>query len=144
MKPIIDYINNNNDDIYESFQDIQNVVYTEHMLLEMSNLSQQRTGLDSIIWIQTNDAQGTGKYNIPRIKFQNNTGMKIQKDELIPISISDEPEILLKSNDLSKIRFSNRQIRAIKLWIIKNRDVLMKYWNEELTTDEIIDLIRKV
>ena len=144
MKLITDYINNNNDEIYESFEDIKNVAYTENMLLEMSNLSQQRTGLDSIIWIQTNDAQGTGKHNIPRIKFQNNTGMKIQKDELIPISISDEPEILLKSNDLSKIKLSNRQIRAIKLWIIKNRDVLMKYWNDEITTYDAFELLRKV
>ena len=144
MKLITDYINNNNDEIYESFEDIKNVVYTENMLLEMSNIPQRITGLDSIIWIQTNDSQGTGKHNIPRIKFQNNSGMKIQKDELIPISISDEPEILLKSNDLDKIKLSNKQIRAIKLWIIKNRDVLMKYWNDEITTYDAFELLRKV
>lgn len=144
MKPIIDYINNNNNEIYESFQDIQDVVYTEHMLLEMGNISQRTTGLDSIIWIQTYDTQASGRHNIPRIKFQNNTGMKVQDDQLIPISISDEPEILLKSNDLSKIKLSNKQIRAIKLWIIKNRDILMKYWNKEITTSDAIELLRKV
>lgn len=144
MKPITDYINNNNDEIYESFEDLKNVAYTENMLLEMSNIPQRITGLDSIIWIQTNDSQGTGNHNIPRIKFQNNSGMKIQKDELIPISISDEPEILLKSNDLDKIKLSNKQIRAIKLWIIKNRDVLMKYWNDEITTYDAFELLRKV
>ncbi len=144
MKPITDYINNNNDEIYESFEDLKNVAYTENMLLEMSNIPQRITGLDSIIWIQTNDSQGTGNHNIPRIKFQNNSEMKIQKDELIPISISDEPEILLKSNDLDKIKLSNKQIRAIKLWIIKNRDVLMKYWNDEITTYDAFELLRKV
>lgn len=70
--------------------------------------------------------------------------MKIHKDQLIPISISDDPQILLKSNDLSKIKLTSKQIDAIKLWIIRNRDVLMKYWNEELTTDEIFEFLRKI
>lgn len=38
-----------NDSIYESFDEIQNIVYTEDMLTEMSNLSPRTTGLDTII-----------------------------------------------------------------------------------------------
>lgn len=131
------------DETYKSFNELANVVYTDDMLLEMANISQSTTGLDVIIWVQTNNVQSTGKHNMPRIKFQNNTGTKIQTSELIPISISDKPEILLKKNDLDKIKITKKQINEIKKWIVKNKSALLEYWEEKIATDTLFQKLKK-
>ncbi len=140
IKKFDEYIEDQN---YETIDELLQTVYTDEMLLEMANISQNTTGLDVIIWVQTNNTQSTGKYNLPLIKFQNNTATKIQINELIPISISDEPKILLKNNDLNKIKISQAQINVIKQWIIKNKEILIDYWEEKITTDELFQKIKK-
>lgn len=131
------------DQNYETIEELLQTVYTDEMLLEMATISQNTTGLDVIIWVQTNNTQSTGKHNLPRIKFQNNTATKIQINELIPISISDNPKILLKNNDLNKIKISQTQINGIKQWIMKNKEILIDYWEEKITTDELFQKLKK-
>ena len=131
------------DQNYETIEELLKTVYTDEMLLEMATISQNTTGLDVIIWVQTNNTQSTGKHNLPRIKFQNNTVTKIQINELIPISISDDPKILLKNNDLNKIKISQTQINGIKQWIMKNKEILIDYWEEKITTDELFQKLKK-
>ena len=128
---------------YETIDELLQTVYPDEMLLEMASISQNTTSLDVIIWVQTNNTQSTGKHNLPRIKFQNNTATKIQPNESIPISISDNPEILLKNNDLNKIKISQAQINEIKQWIIKNKEILIDYWEEKITTDEFFQKLKK-
>ena len=132
------------DQNYETIEELLQTVYTDEMLLEMATISQNTTGLDVIIWVQTNNTQSTGKHNLPRIKFQNNTATKIQINELIPISISDDPKILLKNNDLNKIKISQTQINGIKQWIMKNKEILIDYWEEKITTDELFQKLKVV
>ena len=131
------------DQNYETIEELLQTVYTDEMLLEMANISQSTTGLDVIIWVQTNNTQSTGKHNLPRIKFQNNTATKIQINELIPISISDDPKILLKNNVLNKIKISQTKINGIKQWIMKNKEILIDYWEEKITTDELFQKLKK-
>ena len=131
------------DQNYEIIEELLQTVYTDEMLLGMATISQNTTGLDAIIWVQTNNTQSTGKHNLPRIKFQNNTATKIQINELIPISISDDPKILLKNNDLNKIKISQTQINGIKQWIMKNKEILIDYWEEKITTDELFQKLKK-
>ena len=131
------------DQNYETIEELLKTVYTDEMLLEMATISQNTTGLDVIIWVQTNNTQSTGKHNLPRIKFQNNTATKIQINELIPISISDDPKILLKNNDLNKIKINQTQINRIKQWIMKNKEILIDYWEEKITTDELFQKLKK-
>ena len=131
------------DQNYETMDELLQTVYTDEMLLEMANISQNTTGLDVIVWVQTINTQSTGKHNLPRIKFQNNTATKNQINELIPISISDEPKILLKNNDLNKIKISQEQINEVKLWIVKNKEILIDYWEEKITTDELFQKLKK-
>lgn len=128
---------------YETIDELLQTVYTDEMLLEMANISQNTTGLDVIIWVQTNNTQSPGKHNLPQIKFQNNTSTKIQINELTPISISDNPEILLKNNDLNKIKISQAQINEVKQWIVKNQEILIDYWQEKITTDELFQKLKK-
>ena len=132
------------DQNYETIEELLQTVYIDEMLLGMATISQNTTGLDVIIWVQTNNTQSTGKHNLPRIKFQNNTATKIQINELIPISISDDPKILVKNNDLNKIKISQTQINGIKQWIMKNKEILIDYWEEKITTDELFQKLKVV
>ena len=131
------------DQNYETIDELLQTVYTDEMLLEMANISQSTTGLDVIVWVQTNNTQSTGKHNLPRIKFQNNTETRVQIHELIPISISDNPQMLLNNNDLNKIKISQAQINVIKQWIIKNKEILIDYWEEKITTSELWQKLKK-
>ena len=140
IKKFDEFIDDQN---YETMDELLNTVYTDEMLLEMANISQSTTGLDVIIWVQTNNTQSTGKHNLPRIKFQNNTATKVQTNELIPISIADEPKILLKNDELSKIKISKEQINRVIQWIVKNKEILIDYWNEKTTTDELFQKLKK-
>ena len=140
IKKFDEYIEDQN---YETIDELLQTVYTDEMLLEMASISQNTTGLDVIIWVQTNNTQSPGKHNLPQIKFQNNTSTKIQINELIPISISDNPEILLKNNDLNKIKISQAQINEVKQWIVKNQEILIDYWQEKITTDELFQKLKK-
>ena len=128
---------------FETIDELLQTVYTDEMLLEMANISQHATGLDVIIWVQTNNTQSTGKHNLPRIKFQNNTETRDQINELIPISISDNPKILLNNNDLNKIKISQAQINGIKQLIVQNKEILIDYWQEQITTDELFQKLKK-
>ena len=139
IKKFDEYIEDQN---YETIDELLQTVYPDEMLLEMANISQNTTGLDVIVWVQTINTQSTGKHNLPRIKFQNNTVTKIQINELIPISISDEHKILLKNNDLNKIKISQEQINEVKLWIVKNKEILIDYWEEKITTDELFQKLK--
>ena len=140
IKKFDEFIDDQN---YETMDELLNTVYTDEMLLEMANISQSTTGLDVIVWVQTNNTQSTGKHNLPRIKFQNNTATKVQTNELIPISIADEPKILLKNDELSKIKISKEQINRVIQWIVKNKEILIDYWNEKTTTDELFQKLKK-
>ena len=143
MKHIKNFDEFTEDQNYETIDELLQTVYSDEMLLEMANISQNTTGLDVIIWVQTNNTQSTVKHNLPRIKFQNNTATKIQINELIPISISENPEILLKNNDFNKIKISQAQINAVKQWIVKNKEILTDYWEEKITTDELFQKLKK-
>ncbi len=125
---------------YESFNDIVNTI-TEDMLLELSSISRRKTGLDVIVWIQTYILQ-TNQHNTPRIRFQNNTASKSQIIESIPMSISDEPKILLKANDLDKISLTPKQIASIKEWIVRNKEILLKHWNAEITSYDVFESLK--
>ena len=140
IKKFDEYIEDQN---YETMDELLQTVYTDEMLLYMGNFSQNATGLDVIVWVQTINTQSNVKHNLPRIKFQNNTSTKIQINELIPISISDNPQILLNNNDLNKIKISQAQINVIKQWIIKNKEILIDYWEEKITTSELWQKLKK-
>lgn len=74
------------------------------------------------------------KHNTPRIKFQNNKSDRLTDiNDLIPMSISDKPQIL--GSNLPKINLSSTDINKIKMFVKKNKDLLLQFWNQEI--DEI-------
>jgi hypothetical protein len=104
-------------------------------LWEMSNISPRRTGLDRMIWFQ----YFTGKEgHWARVKIEID-------NELIPITISDNPEIKIKDLRILK-KISAASLNKVKKFIVLNKTVLLKYWNAsgKMSIDELLDEIQKI
>lgn len=96
-------------------------------LFEMANLSQSDTKLPMIVWIQVKQPM---KHNSPRMKFANNTTKSLLPNDLVPISISNNPKILSKN---TKLKISQSDFEQLRNWIIRNEENLLKVWNGEIS-----------
>lgn len=104
-------------------------------LYEMSNLVQDDTGLDFIIWVSAKS--GKEKHG-PRIKVQTTKAKKIQAGNWVSVTISDEP-VMINKNKQTEI--SNKDFNNIKNFISKNKSVLEDYWNSIISTSQMIKSI---
>ena len=93
-------------------------------LFEMANVSKKDTKLPYDIWIDSEGKNGNTKQNYPRLIVDCN-------GDRIPVSISDDPNILVKKKipEFSKIRS----------WIKKYSIVLLQHWNKEITNKEALN-----
>ena len=86
--------------------------------MEMANLTKSDTGLNYKIWIQIQTGR---EKHWARIEVEVN-------NEFIPISISQNPEIMIKNKqDI----FSSKDLNDIISWIKKNEKLLLEYWNSK-------------
>jgi hypothetical protein len=106
-------------------------------LAEMSNLLKSKTGLPMNIWIDEMGFERETEHNIPRIKFQKNYRDSMDnRSGLIPISISDDPQPLPKNTNERSWEISNSDLKALKDWIKKYKEPLMRIWNRTMTVEE--------
>ena len=63
------------------------------ILCEFANIPKKYTNLPVNLWLDEQGASRHMQHNIPRLKFQNNTGNRCEGTG-IPISISENPEVL--------------------------------------------------
>ena len=100
--------------------------YEVHPLNEMANLTKKNTSLPMIVWIQVKQPM---QHNTPRMKFANNTNNNLLPQDLVPISISDDPQILSKK---TKLKISTSDFEKLRQWIIDNEVNLLKVWEGEM------------
>lgn len=93
-------------------------------LFEMANVFKKDTKLPYDIWIDSEGKNGNTKQNYPRLIVDYN-------GDRIPVSISEEPVILVKK----KIP----EFPKIKAWIKKYSTVLLQHWNKEITDKEALN-----
>ena len=93
-------------------------------LFEMANVSKKDTKLPYDIWIDSKGKNRNTKQNYPRLKVD-------YDGDRIPVSISDNPKILVKK----KIP----EFPKIKTWIKKYSIVLLQHWNKEITDKEALN-----
>ena len=117
---------------------LQETFHRETELNEMANVSKNTTGLNVCIWVLS---EILVEHNLPRIKFQNNYGNKVQPQSMIPMSISDNPQILIKN---IKLGISTKDFEKIRSWVILNKDLLLRYWNYDATIEDLIKEIKQV
>jgi hypothetical protein len=107
----------------------------EENFFEMSNLRNKTTGLDMLLYVSE---RGYAKHG-PRIKVQRSLGSKITHD-FFSVSIDDDPRIV--AGDQGEI--SNKHLEKVFQFVIKNKEVLLGYWNSEIYTDELFDKIKSI
>ena len=93
-------------------------------LFEMANVSKKDTKLPYDLWIDSEGKNGNTKQNYPRLIVDYN-------GDRIPVSISDDPKILVKK-EIPKFP-------KIKFWIRKYSKVLLQHWNKEITDREALN-----
>lgn len=106
----------------------------EEQLWEMTNLHPRDTGLPVIVWADSNRQMKHGL----RIKFQNSYSDKTDSSSLIPMTISENPQILVQV----KLRISNADLQKIRQWIILNKDLLVAYAKEAITTKDFVNSLK--
>lgn len=105
-------------------------------LMEFADLTPKETNLKCVIWVDGPRNMKHGK----RIKFQNNTSNKLNGGELIPITISDNPDIPEKLKN--KVQVKQKELNRIKQWILLNKEVLTDYADGKITTGDLYKSIR--
>ena len=97
-----------------------------------SSLRKKRTGLPVNIYV---DDSGTWKKmrHANRIKIQCNKGDHPNTHGMIPMSIDDNPRILV---DNPKMELSAADINAVKKFVIANKDLLIR-----LGSDDNFDIV---
>ena len=89
-------------------------------LMEMSVLRKHETGLPVNIWVDEGQPYIQGGH-WKRIKFQNDKADHPDSNSMIPMSISEKPEVKVKKYDLSE-----QDINLIKQFVKINLDILLK------------------
>lgn len=105
-------------------------------LYEFADLVPEDTNLVSVIWV---DGPRNMKHS-KRIKFQNNTANSLNGGEMIPITISDDPQI--PNSIRTKLRIKEKELTRIKQWIILNKQILLDYSEGKLTTKQLYQQIK--
>lgn len=94
--------------------------------VEMAVFRRERTKLPVVIWIDR--FERNLKHKVPRLKFQNNTsnGFTNERD-LIPISIEDNPVVLIKD---FKSKISAKDLQTIKDFISRNKELILRFMSD--------------
>lgn len=100
-------------------------LYFEDYLYEMATVSKTDTKLPYDLWIDSVGRDRQTEHNLPRIKVD------VDGDR-IPVSISDDPEILIANKSIPK--FSE-----IKKYIKKYKDVFIRHWNKEISDRQALN-----
>lgn len=100
----------------------------ENVLMGMANFWPKDTGLPFEIWITPKSGR---EGHWARIKVH-------YADNMVPVTIGDEPE--WKSIKIKRPKEWNQ----IKKFIIKNKKLLLKYWNKEISTTDLVHQMQKI
>ena len=106
--------------------------FEKKSLWEMANVTQKKTGLPMMIWVDIK----TKRKHIPRIKVSKTHAYKMVTDDLVSVSIEDNPKILAGTGLKAK------DFEIVKSFIKQNKELLLKYWNKEIIERE--DLENKI
>lgn len=123
--------------IKEILEALDNFLQDKFPLNEMANFSKDEFNLPVNVWV---DGPRNLKHS-KRIKFQNNYSNRFDETDLITLTISDNPQV---GKTFKKIKLSNTDIEMLKRWVVLNKDVLLQYSNGEMSTSQLIKLLKAI
>jgi hypothetical protein len=95
---------------------------------EMATLRKNVSGLPANLYLDdTGSWSKSGHWK--RIKFQPNTGDRPVTGDMVPMSIDDNPKILVKN---AKIALNAKQLEQIRAFVQANKDLLLQLADAEI------------
>jgi hypothetical protein len=108
---------------------------------EMAVLRKSDSGLPANLFLD-DTGSWTSSGHWKRIKFQPNTGDNPISRAMVPMSIGDNPQILV--DDLRIITLNAKQIRQIKAFVRANKDLLLQLADKKIKFGDFIRMMVKV
>lgn len=109
----------------------ERLLASDDELFEMANLTPRRTGLKQRLWVSVNLH---GRHHRPRLKVEGTD------KQFYPVSIDDDVAFLAGWPP----GFSAIDFQSLEQFVNANRDVLLRYWNDQIDTEEMIQSVRSV
>jgi len=103
---------------------------------EMSTLRKNRSGLPVNLWLDDSMLYKRGGH-AKRIKFQPDKGDRPTTRNMIPMSIEDDPKVMINA----KTSLSSTEINKIKLFVKMNKDALIDLSDMKI---DFIDFVGKM
>lgn len=101
-------------------------------MFRMAHFSPEDTGIPVVIWVEES---GDVKDRYPRMTVMTHPG-KMNYEEAVLVTVKDPPRVI----GVLKPSIKKKVVEFINL----NRDALMAYWNQKLSTMQFIRRLRKV
>jgi hypothetical protein len=106
------------------------VAPTQDTLFEMSNVYPEDSGLPFTVWI---GAHGEEQQHAARVKVSES------RRPVFVASVSVGPPVQVVAGHLGE-----KQVRLIAEWIDLNRDTILKYWRNEISTKTAMNLLKPI
>jgi hypothetical protein len=102
--------------------------------LAIQTLAPEDTGLPMVVFLSTRDTDRNG----PQVKVSREHGDRLGLDRLGSVSVSDDPRVVTGAG------LSSQDLRLVRAWVLLNKDVLFRYWNHALRTDDMMAALRSL
>ncbi len=125
-----------------SFKELQYMVFEEDFAFFWATIDKKYTGLPVDIRLDEIGSQRTQKlihFSEPLLTFQNSYEGRIYTD-VLPMSISKNPKVL---ENEEYIHIKPEDVKAVRQFIIKHYELLLKHWRQEITTMELYEILKK-
>ncbi len=99
----------------------------------MSNLRPKDTGLPMVVWISN---RGNARHDV-RVKVCRTPGDRITTDDLAVVGVRPTPMLIDGSLD-------SASLKLVKKWIALNEATIIDYWDGELSTGELFQVLKKI
>jgi hypothetical protein len=96
-----------------------------------ANLSTRLTGLPFVVWISQ---RGNARHDV-RVKVSR--GPKAIPEEMVSVAI--RPEVRVVAGELAP-----DELERLRAWVELNREVILKFWDGELFTDDALAQIKAI
>jgi len=125
---------------------LQEMTFREIFGFEWCSVSTEYTGLPLVIYLDEigKERQQADNSDHPKLPYQPNLMIENNYSgnhwDVVPISISPKPIILEQS---LFIKISSNDIKKVKNFIIENYNLLMKHWNQKISTQDLTNALLK-
>jgi len=111
----------------------------EDELFEMSNIRKTTSGLPVNIYVSSGGS--VNSRHGPRIKVMTNSGDKFNPNETVSVMLKKN---ITEDDVIGYDSLPPNVLIALRKYINVNFNTLMKYWNDEIDTAQMIHMLRKI